>query len=198
MPQASVRIVLSKDPTLALVLESGKLALTENELKQIGERQIGRIQERTSRGIDIRGKAFAPYSSTGYYYFYPAGPNRSKLSRKRAAARLQRIVGGNLTRSGQGVRFESYAAFKRALGRGPNVDLMGPRAPHMMQSMVAWVEGGHLVIGFYDPEKARIAKAHNTGNRRLPKREFFGVSDEERDLIRTDAAQAVKDRLRKL
>ncbi|MDE2103017.1 MAG: hypothetical protein KGL39_37580 [Patescibacteria group bacterium] len=108
-------------------------------------------------------------------------------------------TGARLTRSGQGIRFDSYAAFKASLGRG-SVDLRGPRAPHMLQAIA--VRAGNRAFGTYGDDEAPSlngksqpveefalgiygqeagrARGHNTGDNPLWKRKhqrrFFGAS----------------------
>lgn len=111
-------------------------------------------------------------------------------SRQRSTARFFRRLGGS-TKTGElkvkgtllaslhgrdrdTIKFESYAAFKRSLGRS-GVDLTGPRAPNMMQGIEVKTSATELALGIYG-EKAAIATGHNTGAGKLPKRRFFGAS----------------------
>lgn len=181
------------------------------------ERQKTRILERTLSGVDVDGAPFAPYSTNGPYYYYPNGrvgknkfesrTNKSAvnrllrklgetISRKEAVGITNPGSGGAKTRNGEGIRFDSYADFKSSLGRV--VDLMGPRAPHMLQAMqisVAWPE---VEIGFYDDLSAKKAQGHNEGANRLPRRHFLGASESDLRQIETDIVTRIDQRLRVL
>jgi hypothetical protein len=189
--------------------------------------------DRTMRGVDVDGVAFAPYSRKGPYYYYPSPLGKHK-QRKAAVNRLLRItrdvsegkweahfkagrdmdaekssVGGVKTRSGLGIKFESYADFKESLGRF-GVDLTGPRAPHMLQELTVRAGGTELkssdpvgprsrmescdevAIGIYDPVKAAIARGHQNGSRKLPQRRFLGATQTDME----QAARLLSERLR--
>src|SRR5512138_3711180 len=119
MARAVLRIQLSKEPRLSILMDDAKLQPTQEELLLAGEKQKARIIVRTQKGIDVHGRPFAPYSTTPFTW-YPAGPNRAAISRKRSVSRMHRLIGGRVTASGLGIRFEGgYAEFKRRLGRGP-------------------------------------------------------------------------------
>lgn len=190
---------------------------TTGDLLEVLARQQSRILERTERGLDYQGRPFAAYSSRGPYYYYPSGPvgqTRTAQARKNGKAGVARMarlgLGGTRTRSGFGLRFSSYRAFKLGyLGRS-NVDLRGARAPHMLQQIVMQVgsvrvapgsQTGALgpsdrpqpatrgTLGIYGEAGARAA-GHNEGTRRLPQRRFFDMSDKDID----DAAELLLDR----
>jgi hypothetical protein len=174
------------------------------------EEQKTRILERTARGVDFEERAFAPYSEKGPYYYYPNGRiskvQGSQQSRaatlKQNAAAAKRFHGkinqGRGTKLGQltpggGIKFASYAEFKRALGRA-NVDLLGPRAPHMLQAVIKAVRGSmEVVLGVYG-DKGAIAAGHNKGTKALPQRKWFGISDADRAAIKARLLQAVRGR----
>jgi len=177
-----------------------------------------RILQRTARGVDVSGAAFKPYSTTGPYYWYPG---RAAKNARGAAARTAKKIGraGSVT-GGGGIRFSSYADFKRALGRS-GVDLRGPRAPHMLQAIVVrsgGVELGRLVnllnpgrieatnpqparevtIGIYGDE-AKRATAHNVGSPgRLQPRHFFGANQQDARLMLADMAGRIQRRLQQV
>jgi hypothetical protein len=197
---------------------------TEGDLLAAGFSQRTRILERTGAGVDVDGAPFAQYDTTRPYYYRPwdrpglgrkgssLGERRSLLSdsaRQRSTARFFKRIGGSLRtgelkfkgevidsihgRERDTIKFASYDAFKRALGR-TNVDLMGPRAPHMLQAIEIRSGGSHLggteapvyegspdeanelVMGIYG-EKAAIAQGHNTGDGTNKRRRFFGAND---------------------
>lgn len=207
-----------RDP-VAFVLEVTKAAIpTQGDLLYAGQRQRARILDRTTKlGIDANGAAFAPYSTKGPYYWYPAGPaggKRSIQSRKAAVRRMFRIIGdveshrGDLgstrTKSGLGIKFPSYAAFKQSLGRGV-VDLMGPAA-RMVRAIVVKVGGltvqsdlsvgsksypqpaTTVVVGLYGEEALR-GQGHNDGiPGRLPKRHWFDSNLKDLSQMEADVA----------
>lgn len=226
-------------PETRIIQIRDALKPTEGDLLAAGISQRTRIMLRTAAHVDVDGNAFAPYSEKGPYYYRPWDrpgmkgkiADRRKLltasSRGRSTARFFKRLGGS-NRTGelkvkgevlakvQGehkdtIRFESYAAFKRSLGRA-GVDLTGPRAPHMMQAITvkagaAYVQGDSnnqsgsttpastLVLGIYGP-KAEIATGHNTGNNRgLPKRRFFGASNSDARSMLSEIFAHVKARL---
>jgi hypothetical protein len=128
---------------------------TEGDALYAGQLQRSRILERTSRGIDVDGAAFAPYSTKGPFYYSPNGKltagAKSQLGDKKQRESTRRFLnkittkeeraGGNaprLSRTGRSIVFASYAAFKKWLGRS-GVDLRGPSAPHMLQGFLVKV-----------------------------------------------------------
>jgi hypothetical protein len=186
--------------------------ITQADATYALERQRTRILERTARGVDYSGRPFAPYSTNGPYYYYPNGrvgtskfsdrQNRaaaSRLKRKLVAKSGTNAAGGiRLTRSGKGIVFDSYAAFKAWLGRSV-VDLFGPRAPHMLQAMLVKVGSGIVTegrIGIYGQEADR-ASGHQYGARRLPQRKFLGASVEDKEIVKADILKRIAARLTK-
>jgi hypothetical protein len=196
--------------------------ITEGDMLYALQRQRAKILRNTEAGLDVEGKAFAPYSTKRPYYWYPAG----KVGKKRDEAEMKREksnvgraakkLGGTKSRSGLGVRFESYDAFKRkGLGRS-NVDLRGPRAPHMLQEIVTKTGGVALAAnqqtaaGLYDnlaPVKsgtigiygdaAKRASGHNSEAGRpkgLPRRWFLGASAEDEKRFAGDIEKRAGER----
>lgn len=209
--------------------------VTEGDLLVIMQEQKSRILERTSRGLDYNEQPFAGYNDTRRVYWYPAGPvgkQRSPQQHKRdrnAVIRAGRTVGmsfrtkedreKNLTRSGLGLKFKSYRAFKfEYLGRS-TVDLYGPRAPHMLQSIAikagsmtdenagqfatAGLDPGANVkpasegkMGIYGEAGAR-ASGHNSDDRPrgVPLRRFFAASDSDQTKMGETVAHRIARRL---
>jgi len=112
-----------------------------------------------------------------------------------------------------GIKFRSYADFKRSLGRAAGVDLMGPRAPHMLQALVVISDGiqvagrsprvglrsmraagSRLTIGIYGDEADR-AEGHNEGTGDLPQRRFFDASDADLEAMAEDVAERIALRI---
>jgi hypothetical protein len=205
----------------------GAFKVMPEDFRYALERQRERILSRTAQGLDAGANPFAPYSEKGPYYYYPTkgskeGHQRSfgfvkqqEIRRRSAAAgRLMRKMGfagrgsqvpfkfaeGKIHRGrgSVGIRFESYAAFKRALGR-TNVDLLGPSAPHMLQALqVVKVTPQGGTLGIYGQEADR-ATGHNEGAsiRNLPKREFFAFSERDVDAVVKDIDEMLGRRLAK-
>lgn len=175
-------------------------------------RQKTRVLDRTARGTDFEGRAFKSYATKEPYTYYPNGrvgssrftdrQNRaavSRLKRKLEKAPQKNAGGIRLTRTGRGIVFAHYAAFKRWLGRA-FVDLRGPRAPNMLQGLVVKIAGSgnqpvnEARLGIYGTEAAR-ADGHNKGTRRLPKRKFLGASESDKRAIANDIMQRIRQRL---
>lgn len=205
---------------------------TIGDLLYAGQRQRTRILERTARGVDVNETAFAPYSTKGPYYYYPGKNAKNRRAAvTRAAKKLGVAVKGGPNRKGEsvtrvGIKFASYAAFKRALGRA-FVDLRGPSAPHMLQAIIVKVAGitlpgadpaqgnlfadtsvsgdlysnetpaSEIVLGIYGNEADR-ATGHNTGRGHLPKRRFFGASETDKTAVLDDILKRVLFRLKKV
>jgi hypothetical protein len=209
------------DPVRLVTELTGRVLPDGTDLEFALEQQRTRILERTARGVDFEEKPFAPYSQNGpvYYYastqrgrsFFPGARRLQAIWAGRstfraeyfkvlaaAAQRFARKVTPNGgTTPGGGVKFESYAAFKAALGRGV-VDLMGPRAPHMLQALLVRMrtdlEGA---IGIYGTEAAR-ASGHHDGNpkTKLPRRRFLGANGQDRQQVIADIVDRVAARAR--
>lgn len=190
-----MRLIISvADNELMRQVRQGKIKVTAGDLLYAGEREKTRILNRTARGLDFLNRPFAPYSRKGPYYYYPQGKGY-RAERLAITARFQsRLGGGILTKSGLGIKFESYDAFKKGLGR-MNVDLTGPRAPHMLQALAVQVQENRLLIGIWGPEEKK-AEGHNEGIRgRLPQRRFLDLSTQDLALIGQDIAMSMSLRL---
>ncbi|HEU0122635.1 MAG TPA: hypothetical protein VFQ91_19035 [Bryobacteraceae bacterium] len=212
------------DPAKLVIRLKKGYTPTVGDALYAGQRQRTVILDRTKRGVDARGAAFAPYSTKGPYYYNPNANLRSLYNKrsgswaadrkervddritKNTKAASKRFLGRistkaqrkqsdapRLSKTGLSVVFESYAAFKRWLGR-TTVDLYGPRAPHMLQNIIVkagsyQVKGAEtevgpdaanqpateMRIGIYGREAAR-ANGHNMGGKNLPQRKFFAVT----------------------
>lgn len=186
---------------------------TADDARLVGEHQHKRILDRTARGVDIDGRAFAPYSENGPYYYNPNGrlnaAEREKLTAKQQKQAVGRVISKlrkgeagpgamGRSRTGRTVKFESYAAFKKWAGR-QGVDLRGLRAPHMLQQIAvkaAEIAGGVEVrLGIYGAAAVR-AQGHNEGARHLPKRHFFGVSKADAAQMAVELVRSIRTRLR--
>lgn len=219
-----VTITSSSGNIQSVELEVEDFQPTVGDCLYAAQIQRSRLLRRTEAGTDFRGAPFAPYSTKGPFYFYPngaAGKTRTPKETKNAKAGVRRFankVGRSklaITRSGLGIRFESYADFKQTyLGR-ENVDLRGPRAPHMLQEIVCRAgslesTGGDLsqqtdespgdsfTIGIYG-EAALRASGINSEDRPkgMPRRQFIGSSDEDNRYLSTVLAARARDRAQK-
>lgn len=191
-------------PPIELTIED--FEPTEGDCILGAQVQRSRLLRRTERGVDYAGRQFADYNKTRVFYYYPNGPvgkSRSKTERTSAKAGVRRFANklgrtkSAITRSGLGIRFDSYDSFKRTyLGRD-NVDLRGARAPHMLQRMVCragGIESGEndvetsstsaaneFSIGIYDSDAAKRAAGINGEDRPkgMPRRQFLGSTEED-------------------
>lgn len=172
-------VAFGGQPVEILAKNIEKSGVRSSDIRYALERQKTRILERTARGVDINEAAFKPYSEKGPFYYYPG---RLSKNRRAAAGRVAKKTGGARTRVG--VKYKSYGDFKRSLGRS-FVDLLGPSAPHMLQSILVKAGDTEGTIGIYGPEADR-AEGHNTGAGHLPQREFFGASVKDEEMIGND------------
>lgn len=235
MSEATFKGPSGKSP-MEFILELAKDALpTEGDAIYAAQRQRSRILERTANGVDVDGAPFEPYSTKGPYYYYPNKVGRNKASVKRNKAAVSRLLkrlagvsefreeqdiaggsGGTKTRGGEGIRFDSYADFKRSLGR-LGVDLRGPRAPHMLQAIAVGTgiertvgddqtlglnerpePAVVVVIGIYGEEAGR-ATGHNTGEnprwKSRHQRRFLGATDADLKAMSDDIGMRIAMRL---
>jgi len=178
--EATLRLTGGGDPVRVVAAHVDALLPTEADVLAICEWKRARVVSLTGQGRDYLGRPFAPYSTRAPYTWYPHGHGTKSPKQRAAAAKrfAKKLGAGSVTASG-GVRFESYAAFKRALGRS-GVDLTGPSAPHMLQALVSRVVGPlEGRIGIYSADKAEIAEYHTTGTARMPQRRFLGTAPED-------------------
>jgi hypothetical protein len=225
-----------RSPTEYILELAAAAVPTAGDAIYAAQRQRSRILERTANGVDVDGAPFEPYSTKGPYYFYPngrVGKNKASVTRNKAAVSrlLRRLAGtgglidemggksgsgGSRTRGGEGIKFDSYADFKRSLGR-LGVDLRGPRAPHMLQAIaigtgIERVVGDDLsiglnerseqavtvVIGIYGEEAGR-ATGHNTGEnprwKSKHQRRFLGASDADLKAMGDDMGARIAERV---
>ncbi len=176
--QASLRTAGGGDAAKRVADLAAASKPTSDDVLYAMEEAKTAMLERTARGVDFEERPFAPYSENGPFYLYPAGRATGKTAtqKSRAAKRLSRKTGGEVT-AGGGIRFASYAAAKRAFGRA-SVDLFGlGGAPHMLHALVTRLRGAlEGVLGIYGAEAER-AEGHNEGiPGRLPRRRWLDVS----------------------
>ena len=197
----------SQDPSAFFAKVQGRITPQTQDVELIAEEQKTRIIQRTARGVDVNETPFVPYSTKGPYIYYPGGranrissgglKTKNLIAAKRFLSKINAGRGtpiGEITPGG-GVKFASYAAFKQALRGYTFVDLMGPRAPLMMASILKITTGPLEVrLGIYDRQKALIAQGHNQGNSRLPKRTFFGISDADKTAMKARLAEILRSR----
>ncbi|HXJ41099.1 MAG TPA: hypothetical protein VNH18_17585 [Bryobacteraceae bacterium] len=208
-------ITMSRDPIDVITkFEDALTKPTAAAFLFAGERQKSRILDRTQRGLDVDGNAFAPYKATGPYYWYPAQGLKSRTgARNRRFAGVQRVANeayakgdwkkggvgdsaGSAKKTGVGIKFASYGAAKAGITGDNTVNLSGLRgAPHMLQGLVVKTSNGMLTIGIYGDE-AKRASAHNAGTAQLPRRHFLGASAADRTLMAQDLMDATMQMLK--
>jgi hypothetical protein len=212
-------------PPIELTIED--FAPTQGDCILAAQVQRSRLLRRTENGTDYTGAPLAPYNRSRVFYYYPNGPvgkDRSSTqltSAKAAVRRFANKVGrtkGAITRSKLGIRFNSYDDFKHTyLGRD-NVDLRGPRAPHMLQELVCRAGGievggtdrlsadsnetpaNEFTIGIYGEASDRAAGINSESRPRgMPRRQFLGSTEEDNryltELIAGRARQRAERRL---
>ncbi len=207
---------------------------TEGDMMYAIQRHRTRILLRTQAGVDYEGQQFADYNDTRPYYYYPNGPvgrisggsskslalqkrQKASVSRSLRLLKSSRFIGTSdyeVTKSGLGIRFRSYKAFKFSyLGR-TTVDLTGPRAPHMLQAFQATagsvVSSGTSEIDSQSStpatsgrleivgDAALRAAGHNSDTNRpkgMPQRKFMGASQQDVDDFGRDIETRVTTRL---
>jgi hypothetical protein len=211
----------------SVMLDVKKFEITEGDLLMACLLTKSHILANTSIGRDYNDGSFAPYNDSRPFYYYPAGPvgrerssaqlKKDKAAVKRFGRSVGRAVSGTtsaVSRSGLGIKFQSYQAFKGTyLGRG-GVDLMGPRAPHMLQAIA--IQAGGLEVpagqnrranmspdegaspcrtarlGIYGNESIRASGINSDDRPKgMPLRRFFAVSDR----VAAAAAKKIEDRL---
>lgn len=192
----------------------GKAAAPLNpDLMLIGNYVKAQILDRTAKGVDSDGRPFVPYNTTRPFYWntYTGSKSGSWQAQHRSMNRMLTKLGAGsngILRDGSGkelgrrggtgtsIRFQSYDAFKRSLGRS-NVDLTGPRAPHMLQQLQVRSVPGGVTVGIYGEAAARAA-GHNYGvPGRLPQRRFLGATTEDRQHLLKLLSAQVRGRIRK-
>lgn len=179
-------------------LKRGAKATTEDALT-LALRGVSMILALTEQGKDYTGKPFAPYSTKGPVYVYPNSAGKAGSKRQAAAQRFAKKLGAenSFSRSRIGLKFDSYADYKRSLGRS-TVDLSGPKN-RMLRAIKVRCNGTELeqrakpgfnqtpatefTIGIWDEALAVIGAAHNSGAKTgrghkvtLPKRRFLDLS----------------------
>lgn len=180
--------------------------------------QASRILERTAQGLDYSGSSFVAYNETHPFYYYPPGAAKGRTRRQQVRARnkLHKQLGGKGKRIGsRGIRFDSYGQFKRAFGSSV-VNLMGVDPPNMLSAIELVFKGQHrrlssaqaltasplgtmsgeIAIGIYDAiaGKGSLASIHNEGLGRMPRREFWAVSQTDVELILADIKRNMETR----
>ncbi|MCC6591603.1 MAG: hypothetical protein IT168_33260 [Bryobacterales bacterium] len=210
----TIRTTSGEDPKRIVARWKEAATPSVGDALYAGQRQRSRILDRTGRGLDVDGKQFKPYSEKGPYYYNPngrlgalqkqIGDKSQKAAAKRFLGKIttaaERSKSGSPTtsRTGRTVRFESYAAFKKWLGRSV-VDLRGPRSPNMLGGLTVKASGNsgdvRLAIGIYG-DAAKRANGHNTGTGTVPQRRFFGVSKRDLSAMVADVRARIRARLK--
>ena len=171
----------------------GFLRVTKGDMRAALTAQKKRILARTARGVDADGVSFIPYSQEGPYYWYPVSSRTlGATGQKRSIRRFAKKTGG--TAAGKGIRFDSYAAFKRSLG-GVTVNLKGPSIPHMLSAIaIRAISATRGVLSVVGPASIR-AEGHNRGSGSLPRRTWFAAGANDVLEMVNEIADAMLDRL---
>jgi hypothetical protein len=75
---------------------------------------------------------------------------------------------------------------------------MGPRAPHMLQSILVKItDNTKIILGLYG-EHAAKGQAHNDGANSLPKRRFWGANAAELKQMGADIMARIDARLKQI
>lgn len=212
MSTIELRARNGSDPEKVLVAVMAALQPNESDMALAGQIIRSDIREKTAEGIDVDGVPFQAYATGHPYYYNPdtrGGKFTESMAKKRSRPKwLQQfanavwegqVKGVRESSTERTIRFESYGAFK-AMFRGDSVvDLMGIQAPHMLDAIVVLVNGqdftkrgsmsdtgspaGSVTIAIYDAEAAKRASGHNNGSKTLPRRHFFGISNDARQRV---------------
>ena len=159
-------------------------------MRSIGATAEQSIRERIASGRNFRDAAAKPYSARGPIYVPVFGVDRLASGLRRTKTNLGGVFGlsrreaGLVVRSGAGerkrgaksVKFEDYAAFKRALGKSGRRDLELSGA--MMAAFgVLEADEREVWLGFLNQRDARKAE----GNERIER--MIGFSPRDVDAI---------------
>jgi hypothetical protein len=115
---------------------------------------------------------------------------------------LQRTAAGV---DADGNAFTPYSAAyakRKSKYRDPStVDLRGRNAPHMLQDIHSEITGpNEIALRIYSERDAVIARAHNEGDGRMPRRHWFDVDEAGQDIaaMEQDIGQAIEANLKGL
>jgi hypothetical protein len=188
---------------------------TVGDLLTAASNQVSRVQSRTVRGVDYQGRPFYPYANKKPYYVpTETGPNRARRQKQLASR-----TGGLAIKKTYGIRYDSYAAYRRATGH-PTVDLGGMSG--RLLSNIESRSGGQTLrhstgyanrtisidqyptpatqfeYGIYSSPADEIAEGHNNGvPGKLPKRRFLDSSQSDIASMESDIAQRCEQRANK-
>lgn len=213
-------------PETVLVTLMAALQPNESDMALAGQIIRSDIREKTAEGIDVGGVPFQAYVTGHPYYYNPdtrGGKFTEGMAKKRSRPKwLQQftdavyegqVKGVRESSTERTIRFESYGAFKAMFRGSAVVDLMGIQAPHMLDAIVVTVNGqdftkesstsnsggpaGSVTIAIYDTEAAKRASGHNNGTKTLPRRHFFGISNDARQRVANSLERRLLARARR-
>jgi hypothetical protein len=177
-------------PLSQVLPDSFRVAL----LRRVAAHAVSIIRERTARGVDVNGSAFAPYSEE--YARLKAGSGRSASSPNLTlgGGMLANLVVLSVTPEQALLGFQgSTTAYQfrriRTKNKGTPTSRKlgnGQRATHTL---------GRSTSGT-PVSNALKAAAHDRGTEHVPRRHFFGLSTEERRKLIEEAARTLRLRTR--
>lgn len=132
---------------------------------ELGNTVVALMQERTAAGKDIQGRDFADYSTRPFYAPVTNRPPGYPTP-----------AGGRLTESGKSMHFPGgWKEYKGGIGRGttPQLSVSG----QMLGAMQVSSTDKGAVISFATAEAGEKAHGHQMGAGHLPRREHFGIKD---------------------
>jgi len=132
---------------------------------ELGNTVVALMAERTAAGKDVSGNAFAAYSTKPFY---------APVARRTPGYPLP--AGGRLTKSGKSMHFPGgYKEYKGGIGRGtaPQLSVSGA----MLGDERVRATDDLAVIYFATAASAEKAHGHQFGTGHLPRREHFGIKD---------------------
>lgn len=189
------------------------ISINDEMIRRIAVMIVGRIQERTSKGIDMHGKPFEPYSSRTfampygaflqYFSFGAKDPENTagirrynklgtgySLFKTKSGAIWALVEGGYLNMK--------KARFKTGETR-VNLQVRGMRGGMMGDLQILSIEKlgddkREIVIGFRNAEAAKLAMYHQLlgAGKRKVLRQFLGITPQEMNDIAEEVAQGIK------
>jgi hypothetical protein len=227
MASIELRTASGRKPEQVFLDLKTSLMPNESDMALAGQLVRSAIRKNTAAGIDVDGSPFPAYATGHPYYYNPGTRGGKMSESTGATARFHKklvnkgVANKGVSRTGRTVKFENYAAFKAAFGRD-GVDLQGVQAPHMLDAIVVVVNGrpvneapvtfsvgdvqvssessqpaSAVTIAIYDERAAAIGSGHQYGTRTLPRRKFFGISQDAKERVLKMLKQRLMARARK-
>jgi len=189
------------------------ITIDDAMIQQIASMIVGKIQERTSKGIDMHGKPFVPYSSRTFampygaflQYFSGGAKNPEKTAGIKRYNQLG--TGYSLFKTKSGAIWAlvegGYLNMKKARFKTGettvNLQVRGMRGGMLGDLQILSIEKlsddkREIVIGFRNPEAAKLAMYHQVlgAGKRKVIRQFLGLTPQEMDYLAQEVAQGVR------